>query len=77
MIKFLHCADLHLDSPLASLDLRRAEVRRNEFRAAFTSLTLYAKLNKIDFLLISGDLLESLEQIELSANRFIESFHIN
>lgn len=25
----------------------------------------------------SGDLLESLEQIELSANRFIESFHIN
>ncbi len=59
MIKFLHCADLHLDSPLAALDLRRAEVRRNEFRAAFTSLTLYAKLNKIDFLLISGDLLES------------------
>ncbi len=25
----------------------------------------------------SGDLLETLEQIELSANRFIESFHIN
>lgn len=59
MIKFLHCADLHLDSPLAALDMRRAQVRRNEFRAAFTSLTLYAKMNKIDFLLISGDLFES------------------
>lgn len=59
MIKFLHCADLHLDSPLAALDMRRAQVRRNEFRAAFTSLTLYVKMNKIDFLLISGDLLES------------------
>ncbi len=59
MIKFLHCADLHLDSPLAALDMRRAQVRRNEFRAAFTSLTLYVKMNKIDFLLISGDLFES------------------
>ena len=59
MIKFLHCADLHLDSPLAALDPRRAQVRRNEFRAAFTSLTLYAKMNKLDFLLISGDLFDS------------------
>ena len=30
MIKFLHCADLHLDSPLSALDLQKAEVRRNE-----------------------------------------------
>ena len=59
MIKFLHCADLHLDSPLAALDPRRAQVRRNEFRAAFTSLTLYAKMNKLDFILISGDLFDS------------------
>lgn len=59
MIKFLHCADLHLDSPLAALDISHAQVRRNEFRAAFTSLTLYAKMNKIDFLLISGDLFDS------------------
>ena len=27
MIKFLHCADLHLDSPLSALDLQKAEVR--------------------------------------------------
>ena len=42
MIKFLHCADLHLDSPLSALDLQKAEVRRNEMRASFTSITLYA-----------------------------------
>lgn len=59
MIKFLHCADLHLDSPLSALNIRHAQVRRNEFRAAFTSLTLYVKMNKIDFLLISGDLFDS------------------
>jgi len=59
MIKFLHCADLHLDSPLTSLDLRRASVRRGELRASLTSLTMSAKLNAADFLLISGDLFDS------------------
>ena len=59
MIKFLHCADLHLDSPLTALDLQKAEVRRNEMRASFTSITLYVQTNKIDFLIISGDLFDS------------------
>ncbi len=59
MIKFMHCADLHLDSPLAAMDLQKSEVRRNELRAAFTSLTLSAKMNCVDFLLIAGDLFDS------------------
>ena len=58
MIKILHCADLHLDSPMSALDVSKSEVRRNELRAAFTSLTLSAKMNKVDFLLISGDLFD-------------------
>ncbi len=58
MIKILHCADLHLDSPLSSLDLSRAELRRNEIRAALTSLILSAKTNSADLLLISGDLFD-------------------
>lgn len=59
MIKFLHAADLHLDSPFSALPPDKAEVRRAEFRAAFTSLTMYARMNKIDFLLLSGDLFDS------------------
>ncbi|MBO5219763.1 MAG: DNA repair exonuclease [Clostridia bacterium] len=59
MIKLLHCADLHLDSPLTALDVRRAGLRRNELRAALTSLTLSAKMNAADFLIISGDLFDS------------------
>lgn len=59
MIRFLHCADLHLDSPLAALDPRRAQARQNEIRGAFTSLTFYVKNYNIDFLLISGDLFDS------------------
>ncbi|MCI8388061.1 MAG: hypothetical protein HFE63_06290 [Clostridiales bacterium] len=59
MIKFLHCADLHLDSPLASLDLKRAEIRRSEFRSTLAAMIRSAQTNKIDFLIISGDLFES------------------
>ncbi len=74
MIKVLHCADLHLDSPLSALDISRAETRRIELRAAFTSLTLSAKMNKVDFLLISGDLFDgayvSKETIALLCREF-------
>ncbi len=58
MIKILHCADLHLDSPLSSLDIDKAEMRHSDMRASFTSLTLSAKMNEVDFLLISGDLFD-------------------
>ncbi len=59
MIKILHCADLHLDSPLTSLGAQKAEQRRNELRAAFTSLIMSVKMNDVNFLLIAGDLFDS------------------
>ncbi len=58
MIKILHCADLHLDSPMSALDITKSEIRRNELRAAFTSMTLFARTNNVDFLLIAGDLFD-------------------
>ena len=58
MIKILHCADLHLDSPIVVSDIRQSEMRRNELRAAFTSLIMSAKMNEVDFLLIAGDLFD-------------------
>ncbi len=58
MIKIMHTADVHLDSPFSSLNPRRAEIRRSELRAAFTSMMTYAKMNNTDLLLISGDLFD-------------------
>lgn len=58
MIKILHTADVHLDSPFSSLDSRHAEIRRNELRAAFTSMMTYAKMNSADLILIAGDLFD-------------------
>lgn len=58
MIKILHTADIHLDSVFSSLDISRAEVRRNELRAAFTSMMTYAKMNNVDMIVIAGDVFD-------------------
>lgn len=59
MIKILHTGDIHLDSPFSRLDTRLAEIRRNELRAAFTSMMTYVRVNEVDILLIAGDLFDS------------------
>lgn len=59
MVKIMHTGDIHLDSPFSSLTSRQAEVRRNELRAAFTSMMTYAKMNNTDLLLIAGDVFDA------------------
>ncbi|MBE6616544.1 MAG: DNA repair exonuclease [Ruminococcaceae bacterium] len=58
MIKLLHTGDIHLDSPFSGLDSRSAEIRRNELRAAFTSMMTYARMNNADLILIAGDVFD-------------------
>ncbi len=59
MIKIMHTGDIHLDSPFSSLTSRQAEIRRNELRAAFTSMMTYAKMNNTDLILIAGDVFDA------------------
>lgn len=59
MIRFLHCADLHLDSPFSGLDAMQSEARREEQRELFRALICHAKNRRVDFLLIAGDLFDS------------------
>jgi len=58
MLKILHSGDLHLDAAFASLDERQAQIRKNELRAAFTSMMTYARMNGIDVVLIAGDVFD-------------------
>ncbi len=58
MIKFIHAADLHLDSPFVMEDAEKAAQRRNELRATFTRLVGEAKKFGADFVLIAGDLFD-------------------
>lgn len=58
-MKFIHAADIHLDSPFAGLtDAAAAPVERLKgcTRQALTALVDYALENAIDFVVIAGDL---------------------
>ena len=59
MLRILHTGDIHLDSPFSGLDPKTAEVRRNELRATFTSMMHYARMEKADLILITGDLFDA------------------
>ncbi len=57
--QFLHCADLHIDSPLRGLEAdpdAPVERIRNATRDAFTSLVDYATEQQVAFVLAAGDL---------------------
>ncbi|HHD57358.1 MAG TPA: DNA repair exonuclease, partial [Desulfobulbaceae bacterium] len=59
MVTFLHAADIHLDSPLRNLATREGapvELIRNATRRAFENLVQLAVDEKVDFLLLAGDL---------------------
>jgi DNA repair exonuclease SbcCD nuclease subunit len=59
---FLHCADLHLDSPLRALALRNealAAAVGAASRAALRQIVDIALTNKVDALLIAGDLFDN------------------
>ncbi len=59
MIRFLHAADLHLDSPFASLSPAQAAQRRREQQTLLTALVDAANAHACDLLLLSGDLFDS------------------
>ena len=65
MIKILHTADIHLDSPLRSLALRNADLRDTvaaASRAAFSLLIDFALSEQVAALLIAGDLFDGKER---------------
>ena len=57
-MKIIHTGDIHLDSPFTSQNPIEAEKRRNALRSAFSSMVLYAKTEKVELFLISGDLFD-------------------
>lgn len=58
MIKFLHAADLHLDSPFSGLSPEQAAARRKAQRRLPARLSELARTHGCDFLLLAGDLFD-------------------
>ena len=60
MIRFLHAADLHLDSPFRSLSPEQAAQRRAELRQLPQLLCELAREQHCDLMLLSGDLFDAV-----------------
>ena len=61
MFRFLHAADLHLDSPFAALPADRAALRRQESRQLPDRLADYVNSHDIRLVLLAGDLFEGAD----------------
>lgn len=58
-MKFIHCADLHLDSPLeTNLSRDKATRRRRELIAAFEQMSAFARDKGVRAVLVAGDLFD-------------------
>ncbi|MBN1591972.1 MAG: DNA repair exonuclease [Candidatus Coatesbacteria bacterium] len=65
MFKFVHAADLHLDSPFQGLSDDAPEIRRLLYDATFLAMNNLIDLcidENVDFLLIAGDLYDSKDR---------------
>lgn len=59
-MKFIHCADLHLDSKLESnIGKEKAKERRNEILLTFERIVHFAKEEGVTAVLIAGDLFDT------------------
>ena len=73
MFRFVHTADLHLDSPLKSLALRDPELKQQVgigTRETFAKIVNLCIEEKVDALLIAGDLYDS-DQTSMYTARFL------
>lgn len=68
MIRFLHAADLHLDSAFSALSPRQAANRRRESRELLGRLADYVNEERIDLVLLAGDLLDSTRPFRETAD---------
>lgn len=75
MVRLLHTADLHIDTPFTGSGLTRDQVltRRGELVAVFRALMLLARERKVDLVLIAGDLFEAEYVNPASVSRIFSS----
>ena len=73
-MKFVHIADMHLDTPFRMLSDRAdlGEIRRLDQRKAFKKMIEYIKQNEIPYLFIAGDLYDN-EYIRESTIEYINN----
>ena len=73
-LKFLHCGDIHLDSPDVGLIPEKSDERRQGLRTTFMRMMEYVRGGGIDYVLISGDLFDIKYATNSTAELLIREF---
>ena len=58
-MKFIHCADLHLNSKIDNLTAVKSRIRRNEILRTFERLCDYATEQNVTAVILAGDIFDS------------------
>ena len=70
-MKLIHCADLHLDSPMESnLPPEKARERKGEVLSTFTKLVRLANEGEVSAILIAGDLFD-IDHITKKTEKYV------
>jgi DNA repair exonuclease SbcCD nuclease subunit len=77
-VRILHAADLHLDSPFEALPPEAAAIRRREQRDLLDKLAALCEEERVQLVLLSGDLLDSAASYFETQEVLVRAFsHIN
>lgn len=72
-MRFIHCADLHLDSKMtANLSKEKAKIRKIELLNTFKKMVNYASDNQIKGIIIAGDLYDTKNISATAKNAVID-----
>jgi len=78
-LKFVHAADLHLDSPFIGVSEISTELAGQLSRATFNAYEKIIELcidNEVDFLLVSGDIYDSSDKSLYAQLKFVSGLTI-
>lgn len=73
-LKFLHCADVHLDIPYSGISPELSDERRRGLRETFGRMMDYVRNSGVDYVLISGDLFNTEYATNGTAETLIREF---
>lgn len=77
-MRIIHCADLHLESPLKNiLSPEKAKERRDELLYNFDRLVEYANENSVDIILVAGDIFDRGTKRKTAVRHIIELVNEN
>lgn len=77
-MKFIHCADIHLDSKMeTNLSPQKAKERKKEILNTFEKMVDYACLNDVRGIIIAGDMFDSARITNLTKSRVLNVIRKN